>query len=137
MGNRQCRDEQVGASNELPESEELDALYDRFLIRRRVSQVRTTCFVPHAPGAVRQRQASFAPLLPTHLAPKLISLGVPAAVRQRLCLLSASLLLLGRRGALPHSEPAGPMHPVRSPMWWLRLCYLPWRRSARRACPRC
>ena len=30
---------QVGASNELPESEELDALYDRFLIRRRVSQV--------------------------------------------------------------------------------------------------
>jgi hypothetical protein len=30
---------QVGASNELPESEELDALYDRFLLRRRVSQV--------------------------------------------------------------------------------------------------
>lgn len=30
---------QVGASNELPESEELDALYDRFLIRRRVNQV--------------------------------------------------------------------------------------------------
>ncbi|KAL3147397.1 hypothetical protein ABBQ38_014463 [Trebouxia sp. C0009 RCD-2024] len=29
----------VGASNELPESEELDALYDRFLIRRQVSQV--------------------------------------------------------------------------------------------------
>ena len=29
----------VGASNELPESEELDALYDRFLIRRSVSQV--------------------------------------------------------------------------------------------------
>jgi MoxR-like ATPase len=29
----------VGASNELPESEELDALYDRFLLRRRVSQV--------------------------------------------------------------------------------------------------
>ena len=29
----------VGASNELPESEELDALYDRFLIRRHVSQV--------------------------------------------------------------------------------------------------
>lgn len=29
----------VGASNELPESEELDALYDRFLIRRTVSQV--------------------------------------------------------------------------------------------------
>ena len=24
----------VGASNELPESEELDALYDRFLLRR-------------------------------------------------------------------------------------------------------
>ena len=30
---------QVGASNELPESEELDALYDRFLIRRSVAQV--------------------------------------------------------------------------------------------------
>jgi MoxR-like ATPase len=30
----------VGASNELPESEELDALYDRFLIRRTVAQVR-------------------------------------------------------------------------------------------------
>ena len=30
---------QVGASNELPESEELDALYDRFLVRRQVAQV--------------------------------------------------------------------------------------------------
>ena len=29
----------MGASNELPESEELDALYDRFLLRRRVQQV--------------------------------------------------------------------------------------------------
>ena len=29
----------VGASNELPESEELDALYDRFLIRKEVRQV--------------------------------------------------------------------------------------------------
>ena len=29
----------MGASNELPESEELDALYDRFLIRRQVGQV--------------------------------------------------------------------------------------------------
>lgn len=29
----------VGASNELPESEELDALYDRFLIRKSVAQV--------------------------------------------------------------------------------------------------
>ena len=29
----------VGASNELPESEELDALYDRFLVRRQVGQV--------------------------------------------------------------------------------------------------
>ncbi len=29
----------MGASNELPESEELDALYDRFLIRRNVAQV--------------------------------------------------------------------------------------------------
>eukprot|EP00793_Prasinoderma_coloniale_P001833 PRCOL_00003639-RA len=31
----------VGASNELPESEELDALYDRFLLRRAVDQVST------------------------------------------------------------------------------------------------
>ena len=31
----------MGASNELPESEELDALYDRFLIRREVRQVST------------------------------------------------------------------------------------------------
>lgn len=29
----------MGASNELPESEELDALYDRFLVRRKVGQV--------------------------------------------------------------------------------------------------
>lgn len=29
----------VGASNELPESEELDALYDRFLLRKKVRQV--------------------------------------------------------------------------------------------------
>jgi MoxR-like ATPase len=29
----------IGASNELPESEELDALYDRFLIRKLVKQV--------------------------------------------------------------------------------------------------
>ena len=29
----------MGASNELPESEELDALYDRFLVRRQVSPV--------------------------------------------------------------------------------------------------
>ena len=29
----------VGASNELPESEELDALYDRFLLRSSVEQV--------------------------------------------------------------------------------------------------
>ena len=31
----------IAASNELPESEELDALYDRFLIRRHVGQVST------------------------------------------------------------------------------------------------
>ena len=40
MGTPRVVWEQVGASNELPESEELDALYDRFLIRREVSQVR-------------------------------------------------------------------------------------------------
>lgn len=31
----------VAASNELPESEELDALYDRFLLRSQVQQVRS------------------------------------------------------------------------------------------------
>ena len=41
---------QVGASNELPESEELDALYDRFLIRRHVAQV-------HSPFPTRRKQA--------------------------------------------------------------------------------
>ena len=41
---RVCR-AQVGASNELPESEELDALYDRFLIRRRVSQARPGAYL--------------------------------------------------------------------------------------------
>jgi hypothetical protein len=30
----------VGASNELPESDELDALFDRFLLRHAVSQAR-------------------------------------------------------------------------------------------------
>ena len=41
----------VGASNELPESEELDALYDRFLIRRNVAQVPAGARAP--PGACR------------------------------------------------------------------------------------
>lgn len=36
----------VAASNELPESEELDALYDRFLVRKRVGQVRLTATLP-------------------------------------------------------------------------------------------
>lgn len=35
----------VGASNELPESEELDALYDRFLIRKKVEQVSSAALV--------------------------------------------------------------------------------------------
>lgn len=41
-GNYRCRVPLiclVGASNELPESEELDALYDRFLFRKKVNQV--------------------------------------------------------------------------------------------------
>ena len=42
----------MGASNELPESEELDALYDRFLLRRIVQQVHAglptrLCSCPH------------------------------------------------------------------------------------------
>ena len=36
---------QVGASNELPESEELDALYDRFLIRRQAKERKNRQFV--------------------------------------------------------------------------------------------
>jgi hypothetical protein len=34
----------VGASNELPEGEELDALYDRFLFRKKVDPVTTLGF---------------------------------------------------------------------------------------------
>lgn len=33
----------VGASNEMPESEELDALYDRFLLRRHVCRTACAC----------------------------------------------------------------------------------------------
>lgn len=40
----------VGASNELPESEELDALYDRFLVRKQVQQV-TASGETHTPPA--------------------------------------------------------------------------------------
>lgn len=48
----------VGASNELPESEELDALYDRFLLRRAVAQV--------SPGALPEllRGGGTAPAAP-------------------------------------------------------------------------
>lgn len=48
----------MGASNELPESEELDALYDRFLIRRHVSAVaapRLRELARIAAGAARPR----------------------------------------------------------------------------------
>ena len=48
---------QVGASNELPESEELDALFDRFLIRRQVAQVSlSTAQLSCSPGC-RSAQA--------------------------------------------------------------------------------
>lgn len=50
----------MGASNELPESEELDALYDRFLIRRKVRQVSLeglTALLGDSPQA--QRDAFF------------------------------------------------------------------------------
>lgn len=39
----------VAASNELPESEELDALYDRFLVRKEVKQV-SAGGASHPPG---------------------------------------------------------------------------------------
>ncbi|KAK9791120.1 hypothetical protein WJX73_000489 [Symbiochloris irregularis] len=48
----------VGASNELPETEELDAPYDRFLIRRQVSSVSpssTSGMLKGAVGLARER----------------------------------------------------------------------------------
>ena len=54
---------QVGASNELPETAELDALYDRFLLRRRVSSVTTGSTTDMLQGAMqraRSKQSSFA-----------------------------------------------------------------------------
>jgi MoxR-like ATPase len=54
--------DQVGASNELPESEELDALYDRFLIRRQVSQVSTAGL----PGLLAGSQPVATPVLATN-----------------------------------------------------------------------
>jgi hypothetical protein len=44
----------VGASNELPESDELDALFDRFLLRHAVSQARLA-------GRLRECTKLFAP----------------------------------------------------------------------------
>lgn len=48
----------IAASNELPESEELDALYDRFLIRRHVGQVSTQALGRLALLAAGQRDES-------------------------------------------------------------------------------
>ena len=48
----------VGASNELPESEELDALYDRFLIRKQVSQVSPAGLLEMLSGGAGRRQAA-------------------------------------------------------------------------------
>jgi MoxR-like ATPase len=48
----------VGASNELPESEELDALYDRFLVRRSVSQVSSAQLASLARLAAKQGAAN-------------------------------------------------------------------------------
>lgn len=45
---------QVAASNELPETEELDALYDRFLIRRQVSTVTAGSTTGMLEGALQQ-----------------------------------------------------------------------------------
>jgi MoxR-like ATPase len=43
----------VGASNELPESEELDALYDRFLLRKNVAQVSAAGLAEMLTGSAR------------------------------------------------------------------------------------
>lgn len=48
----------VGASNELPESEELDALYDRFLIRRQVGQVSPAGLLEMLSSGRGRRQAA-------------------------------------------------------------------------------
>jgi hypothetical protein len=53
----------VGASNELPESEELDALYDRFLLRKEVKQV-SVAGVFHVVDATGQPFACNSRLLP-------------------------------------------------------------------------
>lgn len=52
---------QVGASNELPESEELDALYDRFLLRRRVEQVTSGALADMLQGSVELAYGGVAP----------------------------------------------------------------------------
>lgn len=51
----------VGASNELPESEELDALYDRFLLRRRVEQVTSGALADMLQGSVELAYGGVAP----------------------------------------------------------------------------
>lgn len=51
----------MGASNELPESEELDALFDRFLLRRHVSQVSSAqlaSLARLAAGSLARQQAA-------------------------------------------------------------------------------
>ena len=50
----------MGASNELPESEELDALFDRFLVRRQVAQVSSSQLPALARLAAGRLSASIA-----------------------------------------------------------------------------
>jgi MoxR-like ATPase len=72
----------VAASNELPDSEELDALYDRFLFRREVKPVSDGALadllaLPAAASAPAQAQA------PTVAAPALLTEELTAAIEQQ------------------------------------------------------
>merc|ERR1719387_444063 len=57
----------VGASNELPENEELKALYDRFLFRKKVQQLSTkglTKMINSMEGQSQVKNGSYSPYVP-------------------------------------------------------------------------
>jgi hypothetical protein len=80
----------VGASNELPESEELDALYDRFLIRRTVAQVSHL-----TKGAIKWR-------LPCSVAASLFQMVAFSAGCQMHACMPGSLYMNAFCGRWPH-----------------------------------
>ena len=68
---------QVGASNELPESEELDALYDRFLLRRRVAQVTPGALSDMLQGAAELSSSSGGVAAPAAAAATIQDVALP------------------------------------------------------------